>query len=86
MNIKELIIYIFLIFTIIMMNYIILSKNMMNILVALAITYVILGILFIFINNTYIGLSYIILYVGSIIVLILFTIMLLNIDLIVKSN
>lgn len=60
MNIKELIIYGLFITTIILMNLIIKNKNMINILIYLAISYVILGILFIFINNVYLGLSYII--------------------------
>lgn len=85
MNIKELIIYIIFIFLIILMNLIIRNNNMINILIYLAISYVLLGILFIIINNIYLGLSYIILYVGSIIVLILFTIMLLNLDLFIKQ-
>jgi NADH-quinone oxidoreductase subunit J len=85
MNIKELIIYFFAIFLIILMNLIIKNNNMINILIYLAISYVILGLIFILINNIYLGLSYIILYVGSIIVLILFTIMLLNLDLFIKQ-
>jgi NADH-quinone oxidoreductase subunit J len=85
MNIKELIIYFFAFSLIILMNLIIKNNNMINILIYLAISYVILGLIFILINNIYLGLSYIILYVGSIIVLILFTIMLLNLDLFIKQ-
>lgn len=85
MNIKELIIYIFFIITIILMNFIIKNNNMINILVCQAISYVIIGILFVFINNIYLGLSYIIQYVGSIIVQIQFTVMLLNLDQFVKQ-